>query len=330
MKSNKINEAIGMIKDEYIEEAHEKKKKTSFVFNWELVGKLLTCAACLLLVVSIIPGLFGRAKSSAPQAAASYDAAMSEEANNADIKEYEYANGTGTVNDGTLTQNKKLILTSRMEMETLDLDKLVFELTNLVDNAGGYFQSTSISNNYYNRFYEATVRIPAEKYEELINSLKGEGQATYYNEQVDDITDTYADIEARLNSLKAEESRVLDFYNQASSVEELMSVEERLTEIRYEIESYEASIKNYDLLVAYSTLNITIRETKVYSEENEKFGTRLFNSLKNGWSNFVWGLEDLAIDIAYNIWTILLLIVVAVVVIFVYKKLKNRKNKKLD
>ena len=327
MKSEKINDAIGMIKDEYIEEAHMKKEKKKFVFSWELIGKLSVAFACVCLVVTIVPAVFSMGAKS--PAAATADYAVPEAAENGygsmdygpvyDVESSDYRT------DIDLATNKKLIVSAYMDLETLNLDETTKVLADNVNRLGGYFQTKSISNSGYYRVYDAVIRIPADNYDEFISEVKGSGNTTYFNEQVDDVTESYTDIEARLTSLKAEEAKVLEFYDKATSLSELMDVESRLSDIRYQIDSYENSIKNYDLLINYSTLNITIRETKVYSEDNLSFGTKLLNALKTGWSNFTSGIKDFIIDIAYNIWSIIFFLVIIVVAIVVIKKIRNRK-----
>ena len=103
----------------------------------------------------------------------------------------------------------------------------------------------------------------------------------------------------------------------------LFLVSDRLTDIRYEIDSLETKIKNYDLLVNYSTLNIGITETKVYTKTNDNFFSKLGLNFVNGWSNFVNVLQDIILGIVYNLW-IVILVVVVIVGIVIYRKKRNK------
>ena len=339
MKSDKLIDAIGMIDDRYVEEAHSHaKKKKAIRFDWSLAGKVLAAACALLLVINILPNFFHSYKSERSDAyyysngssqtaydsapAAAEESSYAEYATDEEAKEAQRENGNIDIR-----QNKKLILTSYMTMETQELDDLMEKITALVNRYGGYFQRSSLSNRgNQTRSYDATIRIPAESYGAFLEELRGEGNALYYSEETKDITDTYTDIEARLNSLKAQEAKVLEFYDKAESLEDLMSVEARLSDIRYEIEYYEAQIKNYDLLVAYSTLNLTVSETKVYTPVNTSFFSRLARSFAGGWNSFIEGIGDFIIDLVYNIWTILLLAGLAYVAYVIYRKIRNRKR----
>ncbi|MBQ5805071.1 MAG: DUF4349 domain-containing protein, partial [Erysipelotrichaceae bacterium] len=117
-------------------------------------------------------------------------------------------------------------------------------------------------------------------------------------------------------------------YEKAETIEDLMSIESRLSDLQYQIERYEAQIKNYDLLTAYSTLYITITETKVYTPSNPNFFERLASSFKDGWHDFMDGFGDFLIDVVYNIWTILLLAALGYLAYRIYRRIRNRKNQK--
>ncbi|MBO7677562.1 MAG: DUF4349 domain-containing protein [Erysipelotrichaceae bacterium] len=230
--------------------------------------------------------------------------------------------------DNTVTANKKLILTARMNVETKDLDELLGKLNETIGKYGAYFQSSTVNTSgNHTRQYDATIRIPSDQYSQFLEELKDSGNVSYYSEETKDITDSYTDLEARLKSLKAQEDKVLEFYDKAQTLEELMLVEERLSDIRYEIEYIEAQIKNYDLLVAYSTLTLHITETSTYTPTSTSFIERLGRAFKNGFQDFISTIEDILINLAYDIYTIVFLVLIVVAAIFIYKKIRNRVKK---
>lgn len=343
MKNKKLTDAIGMISDDFIEEAHKPKKRFSFSLNRQTLMRLAAVGACFLLAVTILPKMFHKAASGGNSAADYYYepsyssssngyypgggyAAMDEEAYYAEDAKEDYSYQEGNSTPPSLKENKKLILNADMSLETMELDELIATVNAGIDAVGGYIQSSSIATRGSSRYYEATIRIPADRYEEFLGSIKQEGNLVSYSESVKDITDSYTDIEARLTSLRAQEAKVLEFYDRAETIEELMSIEQRLSDISYEIGYYETQLKNYDLLVAYSTLNLSIRETKTYTPENTSFFSRLKNAFVSGWYDFTEGIGDFIIDVIYNLWTIILLAAIAFAGYKIYKRFfkKNR------
>lgn len=339
MKNKKLIDAIGKIDDKYIEEAKEVKKK-KFVFNWAFIGKTLSAALCVVIVISFISNTFGMG------AAPKYEQATTEtysmdngsfavsgargdyvyqEAVPAEAEETKKTAANPMLSDATV--NKKLIVNGGMNIETTEFDAVMDYFDKAIKEVGGYIQNSSINQRGNEcRYFNATIRIPSDKYANFVSKAKESSNVTYYNEYVEDITDTYTDLEARLNSLKAEEEKVLEFYSKAVNLEELMSVESRLTDIRYEIDSIQTRLKNYDLLVSYSTLNVSIEETKVYSKVDDSFFSRIGNAFINGFNNFLNAIEDFVVNIVYNIWQILLIIVVIIVAIVVIKKIRRKEK----
>ena len=332
MKSDKLVNAIGNIKDEYITEAHAGKSKKQWL-SWNSFGKFAAAACVLLLAISILPTFFSRfdSKDSGTYSSGSYNYAYEDYdayVEEAPAEAYVTSGAGSAEAKQTLKQNQKLILNGYLSMESQQLDELITLLNEKTTAAGGYMQSTSISQNYDGtRSYSATIRIPAENYSSFVDTISGSGNTISYQESVRDVTDSYTDIQARLNSLKAQEAKVLEFYDKAVDIEDLMSIESRLSDIQYEIEYLETQIRNYDLLIAYSTLEITVKETKVYTPVNQSFFTRLGKAFTNGFHNFISGLGDFIVDLVYNIWTIILLAGIAALVIFVYRKIKKHRNK---
>ncbi len=346
MKADKLIDAIGKIDDRYIEEAHKVKERKRFAISWPVVSKVALTLGCFLLAVTLLPNMFSHASSgnkSDSAGGAYYDAYSSQgmnggsamkpsyEASDAMVSDEEYyypaeENESNRTENELVTPNKKLIVKATMSTETQDLDATIATLTSQVSAFEGYIQKSSIFNRGANRIYEATFRIPAARYQAFLDSIQNAGNTLNYFEETEDITDTYTDIQARLTTLKAQEERVMELYKQAGSIEDLMKVEERLSDLRYQIEYFEAQIRNYDLLTAYSTLTISVSETKTYTPISPSFFTRLGNAFHNGWQNFLDSIGDFLIDVAYNLWTLIFLAVLGFVAYRVYRHFRNKRN----
>lgn len=227
----------------------------------------------------------------------------------------------------------KIIVNGNMSLETLELDKTLEALKGNIKKFNGYVQSSDSGKNYNGRrYYSATIRIPADKYQEFIASLGENGNIVTYSESISDITTSYYDVQARIDNLIAERERVTEFYKKAETIEELMQIEQRLTDIQYEIDAKSVQIRNWDTLVSYSTLNISISETTVFTETKTSFGERIVESFRNGWVVFTEGLQDLAVWlVGPALWSLITLALFCCLIVFVAKKLSARaKAKKLN
>ncbi|MDO4466130.1 MAG: DUF4349 domain-containing protein [Bacillota bacterium] len=320
MKDNKLIDALNDIDEKYIVEAHEVEEKQSIIHKyWKpvCITAMCTCMAFMFLPKVLFNTSYDNGGYTLNKSESASKEYISEDLIMEEVE-------TGTTNYKNSQKQSKLIITSTIEMETLNLDEVIQKINTFTKSNDGYTQYSNIYKDYLNqRIYSATIRVPSESFDQYIVSIKELANVTSYSQSVDDITEEYFDIEARIDSLEAEKKRVTEFYEKAQTVEELTTVEQRLSEIDYELNSYKNQKKNFDTLTNYSTLNIYVQETKVYTETKDDFGSRFLFALENGWTNCVQTLQNVVLSLVYNIWLIVLIVFACFVGYKIYKRFKK-------
>jgi hypothetical protein len=136
---------------------------------------------------------------------------------------------------------------------------------------GGYVSGSYTSTDERGANYAtATLKVPADKLEELVTAANELGKVDDYRLSSDDISLSYYDMQARLDNAKAEEQQLLDILARCETVEDILAVRQSLTSVRADIESYTAQMNLWDNLVAYATLNVNISRTPMTAVEGEK------------------------------------------------------------
>ncbi len=166
---------------------------------------------------------------------------------------------------------RKIIYNASMSVTA---DKPELALEEIVAKAralGGYVASsnTNSDDDGPTRCY-ATIKVPADKLDALVTTVRGTGTVTNYSLNSDDISLNYYDIQARLNNAKAEEAQLLTVLAECTTIEEVLAVRQSLTALRGDIESYQAQINLWDNLVDYATLELNIRRTEQTPVAGEK------------------------------------------------------------
>ncbi len=166
---------------------------------------------------------------------------------------------------------RKIIYTANMSITADDpaasLDTLLAKAKALGGYVSGSYSTTDEKGTTY---ATATIKVPADKLEELITAANELGKVDDYRLSSDDISLSYYDMQARLDNAKAEEQQLLEILNRCETVEEILAVRQSLTSVRSDIESYTAQMNLWDNLVAYATLNVTIDRTPLTAVEGEK------------------------------------------------------------
>lgn len=196
---------------------------------------------------------------------------------------------------------RKLIKTANLSVETLEFDKLLAYVEGRTAQLGGYVESMNVYNgSAYNSYTYSgtgyrkdrnaslTLRIPKENLDDFLTEVAENSNITSRSQEERDVTLDYVDLDSHKAVLLAEQERLLTFMEQAETMEDIITLETRLSEIRYQIESMESRLRTYDNQIEYSTVYLSISEvvelTPVATEEKttwERIGDGFVKSLKN-------------------------------------------------
>lgn len=219
------------------------------------------------------------------------------------MKDYGYTASTDAVYS-TEEIESKIIVNSNIYMETKEFTNTTDALEKLVNTVGGYIQSSNVytssgsldTTGYRNADY--TLRIPATNYNEFMAGAAEIGNVTSVRTSTDDVTTSYYDTQTRVENLKAQEERLLDLYKKADTIEEIIQLENRISNLRYEIESNELKIRNWDLLTKYCTITIDITEVKDLTIETVGYFDELWMSFVESGSMFTEVIQELTLFLA--------------------------------
>ena len=232
---------------------------------------------------------------------------------------------------------RKLIRNVSMNLETREFDALTKSISDAVTFFGGYMEQADVSGNslYWSgerssRYSNITARIPENKLDAFLTEVSSQGNVTYKNESVQDVTLQYTDITSRKKTLQMEQERLWELLEKAESVDAVIALEARLSEVRYQLESIESQLRTLDNQIVYSTVYLSIQEVQVLTSTDpdtipvriQKGLSRSFNTLKISSVDFlVWFISSLPILAVFAV-------LVFIAVIILKKPLKRRKTRK--
>lgn len=234
--------------------------------------------------------------------------------------------------------DRKLIKNVDLEVETLDYDALTAGLEQKVEEFSGYVENSELSgksiySNGNTRYASYTVRIPKESLEKFIGSFSEICNVISKRETVEDVTLQYVDTESRKKSLQVEQERLFVLLEKAESIETVIALETRLSEVRYQIENYESVLRTYDNQVDYSTVFIFVREVERMTEPAAEtswqrikhgFSDSVFRVTKETKELFIW----LVISIPYFAVLGIFVLLAVLVIRFFRQRLKKRAQKR--
>lgn len=259
------------------------------------------------------------------------------------------------------TLPKKIIYTYelRYELRTREaFDELLADFHKKLDEAGGFVEEANMSggelvdedevyreyigSNPTGRRADLKLRVPSDKVSDFVKYFQEHYRPRSMEQKSENITTVYYDNKMRVESLEKERDALLEIYDKAESISDILEVKKRISDVEREIQSLTQTLKIQDREVAYATVEVTLQEkTRIdlKSQVNLPFGIRVSESFQEGWTRFVIDMQDLCIYLAGHIFDILFFVVVIWIIVLIIRgislwslkrraKRANRKNKK--
>lgn len=278
-------------------------------------------AACFVAVVVAFSGIMGVSLSASKEndsyniLADGYDGAYTESSQS----------GSTTADDaaGAVTTDRKIIKNAYVTIRTKEYDIFITALNKKLEQYEGYIEASQEYNYETSSGRSAIMhlRIPAQSLEKFIEELSVSGTITTKQISSSDITDSYIATESRINALSTEEKTLLGLLEKAESLSDVIELQDRLSQVRSELETLRNQKKSYDSQVSYSALQLDVSEVERVVEGGDTF----FGEIKEKLLNNLYDLGDFFRAFAVNLiagipYIVIIGIVVAVIVIIIKKK----------
>lgn len=232
----------------------------------------------------------------------------------------------------TIKDTRKIIETIKYSVETKNFDDLVSTLESQAISAGGYIESSDVYGNSDDdddaRSATYVFRIPSDKVDDFTNYVADNSNVTNKSVTTEDVTLEYVDVESRIKALKVEKESLEELLESAQTTSEIIEIRDMLTDVIYEIESYESQLRTFDSLIDYTSITVNIDEvehTSVVHEQStlERIGTNLADNFRGVW-NFL--VEFFVFIVSATPYIILIGINAAIVIVIIKVSINKRRK----
>lgn len=267
-----------------------------------------------------------------------------------------------------VSSERKIITTVTLRMESKEYDACVAAIYRAVEAFGGYVEYSDIAGSirepqsttpaaadgglavkpmyardaYFDGYYGDTsgyiegeprylylrIRIPQTELGGFLEITEANGNVLSKQESAEDITLDYVDVESHKQALLAEQERLLALLEQAVDVEAMIALEQRLSDVRYQLQSYESRLRVMENQVSYSTVNLTLNEVVVYTERPPEPNPTVSQRISRGFVRTMKNIGDFWVDVFVGLMVNIVYIVGVLVVILIVVLLARRYLKK--
>lgn len=248
-----------------------------------------------------------------------------------------------TSTESTKVTKEMLVYRGSITVDSIKFDNSVRAFKKMIESVGGFIESEINEDNgdLYNTFviednsvthtYTATVRVPKDKYETVMNQSGELGDVRTNSSQVQNVTQEYGTYAAQLEVYEKEEKRYLEMLEQAKKDETMLQIQEKLFDVQVTIADIKSAMTNLETDVNYSYIDVSIREVSKFKEvpdKTETFGQRFLHTCKSSWKSFTTFLENILFlfIMAWYYFVIGIIVVLVVIRQFKHRRKKSEKT----
>ncbi|MFV2175811.1 DUF4349 domain-containing protein [Actinomadura sp. LOL_016] len=220
--------------------------------------------------------------------------------------------------------SRAVVYTSELRVRATNVEQAANRAKQLTAAAGGYVGQESANSSPPRA--EITLRIPADRYAELLGRLGTElGEKLSLTQQTEDVTGEVADVDSRVRSAEATLASFRKLLERAGSLDEIMKLEDEISERESDLESLQARQKALQESTGYATLTVTLvgKIEPVDDNVDEEEGGFL-GGLKDGWGAFSAFVGGLAVLVGWLLPFLVTLAVLGVPVFLLRHRLRAR------
>jgi hypothetical protein len=166
----------------------------------------------------------------------------------------DYSNGEVT----TLPEERMIVRNGDISLVVDDVLEARDKITQMAERLGGWVVNSNIYGEEETRGW-ISIRVPSDKFDQALAELRGLAvRVTSESTSTEDITEQYVDLQSRLRNAEATESQYLALLNQATEVDDILSIYQSLSQIRYEIEQIKGRMQYLERTSAMSLISVNL------------------------------------------------------------------------
>ncbi len=165
------------------------------------------------------------------------------------------------------TIERKIIKTGYITLEVEDVVEAMDKVAEVAGELDGYVVSSNKYEQKRGISGSVAIRVPTDTFDEAFERLRELAiNVPQESTQATDVTEEYVDLEARLRNLEATEAQYLALLEKAEKVEEMLKVQQALSDVRGQIEQIEGRMKYLERTSDMALIEVTLNETKGLAE----------------------------------------------------------------
>ncbi|MBA5220727.1 DUF4349 domain-containing protein [Streptomyces griseoaurantiacus] len=256
-------------------------------------------AAVLLGAALVLAGCSADSGDSGADAAGGKAAAPGAEAGRQGAAGSAAARSGGTAGPGaSKPAPSSVVRTASLTVRVKNMTEALDTARTAARDAGGFVGDENTRRDEDgSRHSEIVLRVPTEKYDEVLGELEGTGELLRRNSKAEDVTDQVVDVDSRVKSQRASVARVRKLMDRATELSDVVSLESELGNREADLEALLAQQASLKDRVGLATVTLTLSEKTAAARKTAaaEDDPGFLDALAGGWGVFLAVLRWIAL-----------------------------------
>jgi len=235
-----------------------------------------------------------------------------------------------TAGESAAEIDQKIIKTAELELKVNNASESVSKIISLAENKNGFVQESSVWEEYDGtKTGSVTIKVPSNSFEGTLEEIK-KIAVVVETESIhgQDVTEEFSDLQAQLRNAIRQEETFLSILEKATNVQDVLSVQRELGNIRAQIERLEGRVKYLENRTSFSTITTYLSEEPTINAPTKEF--RPSSSIRDAIQTLINLGEVAIISIIYLVivggGALIPVVVVAAIIIWIILSKRNKNN----
>jgi Domain of unknown function (DUF4349) len=183
--------------------------------------------------------------------------------------------------------DRKLIRTATIELESDDVDTLLRDLDGVVVLHRGVFDTKDVRTDDDGDAESASlvIRVPVDRFDATVDAIAQLGTLVREETSTEDVTTRVADVDARVASAQRSIAQLQELFGRAERLRDVIALESELARRQADLESLQAQQRSLSRQTTLSTIHVSVARGEVETEDEDRAG--FVDGLESGWSGLV-------------------------------------------
>ena len=173
--------------------------------------------------------------------------------------------------------DRMIVRTGNISLVVEDVSEAIESITRYAEDFNGYVVSSSVWKNGDKLAGSISIRVDAVSFNSALAALRSMAvEVTNENTSSQDVTEEYVDLSASLENLNLTRAKLIEIYDKAETVEDILEVQRELTRIEGEIKTTEARMEYLEKTSSTSIIYVQLEQSTMYFEfySNRRSGVK--------------------------------------------------------